>query len=712
MARSYTRRMFALPRAALHLALATFLLGASVHPAPAASSAAGSAPSRKAVPALSAGKPLAPVPGEVIVRFKADAATLKQHALPGSAKAETVAAVLTKRASTLGARVGRTLEAGDAVGERVQVVRERGADAAELARRLAADPDVEFAEPNGRQRRLQAVPPNDPLYALASRQPNGPDAGQWYLRPPDTTFRSSINVEAAWTRGFGSASVVVAVLDTGVRFEHPDLGRVATGGRLLPGYDFVTNRPDSTISGDGDERDDDPSDPGDWTTAAENSNAAGPFFECDPDGRGLAEDSPSSWHGTATASLIGAATHNATGMAGTAPGVRVLPVRVLGKCFGRDSDIQAAMRWAAGIHVDGVPDNLNPAKVINLSLGSTGACSVGYQQAVNEIVALGVVIVASAGNSAGEPVGTPASCNGVLAVGAVRHAGTKVGYSDLGAQITISAPGGNCINIGTNEPCLYPILAALNAGLTTPQASIWSDSYDYTVGTSFSAPLASGVVGLMFSQNAALTVAQVKTLLQGTVRPFPTTGGSAGTLACNAPATGVQQLECYCPNPGAASYPLCGAGMLDAGVAVSAAATGLAVIDVSPGTTSALRGQAVSLSGGRSVAATGRSITGWNWTLVSGGGAVSAFTGAINGASATLTPTAVGTFVVRLTATDNAGASNTATVSVTVGEPAPSSGGGDSGGGALSWPWLLLLAVAVGALARKNPRLRASPRRT
>jgi len=687
-----------LPRATLPLALAAALLGASTYLAPGASAASGSTPpsaqTRKAVPARGTPKPLPPAPGEVIVRFKADAATLKQHALAGSAKPGEVSVVLAKRASALGGRAGRTLEAGEAVGERMQVVRERGADAAELARRLAADPDVEFAEPNGRQRRLQAVPPNDPLYALASRQPNGPDAGQWYLRPPDATFRSSVNVEAAWARGFGSASVVVAVLDTGVRFEHPDLGRVATGGRLLPGYDFVN---DATVANDGDARDADPSDPGDWVSTAE--AGVGVFDDC--------TDSDSSWHGTATASLVGAATHNATGMAGTAPGAQVLPVRVLGKCFGRDSDIQAAMRWAAGISVAGVPDNPTPAKVINMSLGSTGACSAAYQAAVDEVVARGVVIVAAAGNSAGEPVGTPASCNGVVAVSALRHVGTKVGFSDLGPQITISAPGGNCINIGINEPCLYPILAALNAGLTTPGASIWSDSYDYTVGTSFSAPLAAGVVGLMFSQNAALTVAQVKTLLQATVRPFPTASGTAGTLACNAPATGVQQLECYCPNPGAANYPLCGAGMLDAGGAVSASASGLALIDVSPGATSALRGQAVTLSSSRSVAATGRSITAWNWTLVSGGGAVSAFTGAVNGASATLTPTAVGTFVVRLTATDNAGGSNTATVSVTVGEPAPSSGG-DSGGGAMSWPWLLLLLLAVGALAR----LRASPRRT
>ena len=682
-------------RAALSLTLAALLFGASAPPAPAAASpsgtataAAGSMQPRKATPTRAA-SPLAPVPGEVIVRFKADAAVLKQHALGASAKPEAVTAMLSKRASTLGARVGRTLESGGAVGDRIQVIRQVGADAAELAARLAADPDVEFAVPNGRQRRLQAVTPSDPLFPLASRQPNGPDAGQWYLRRYDTTFVSSIDAPTAWARGYGSASVVVAVLDTGVRFEHPDLGRVANGGRLLPGYDFVTS---TSISNDGDGRDGDPTDPGDWVSTAE--AGTGVFDDC--------EESPSSWHGTATASLVGAAANDGVGMAGTAPGVQVLPVRVLGKCFGQDSDIQAAMRWAAGISVAGVPDNPNPAKVINLSLGSTGGCSAAYQAAVNEIVARGVVIVAAAGNSAGEPVGTPGNCTGVIAVGATRHVGTKVGFSDLGPQIAISAPGGNCVNIGINEPCLYPILAALNAGFTTAQASSWSDSYDYTVGTSFSSPLAAGVVGLMFSQNTALTVTQVKTLLQSTARPFPSTGGTDGTPACNPPATNVVQNECYCPNAGSANYPLCGAGMLDAGAAVTASASGLAVIDVTPGTSSALRGQAVALDSARSIGAPGRAITTWSWQLVSGGGAVSAFSGSTTAATASITPTAAGTFVVRLTVGDSSGTIATNTVSITASEPPPSSGSDDKGGGATSWPWLALLALAVAALSRRQ----------
>ena len=683
--------MHSAPRAALKLALVAAMLGTGLGLGEGAS-AAGERGARQAVPQRGATATLTPVAGEVIVRFKAGAATLKQHALDARAKPQQASEALGKRAATLGARVGRALEGGEAVGERTQVVRQAGADAAELARHLAADPEVEFAVPNGRQRRLQ-VPPNDPLYPFASRQPNGPDAGQWYLRPPDLTFPSSINAQAAWARGFGSGSVVVAVLDTGVRFEHPDLGRVAAGGRLLDGYDFVT---DATVANDGDGRDADPSDPGDWVSDADRATAT--FSDC--------EASDSSWHGTATASIVGAAANNAMGMAGVAPGVLVLPVRVLGKCFGKDSDIQAAMRWSAGIHVDGVPDNPNPAKVINMSLGSTGACSSSYQAAVNEIVARGVVIVVAAGNSDGEPVGTPANCDGVVAVGGLRHVGTKSLFADLGAQMAISAPAGNCVNIRQGEPCLYPIIFALDAGLTTPVTFTWSDSYDYALGTSFSSPLVAGAAGLVFSQNPSLTVAQVRALLQGTARPFPTSGGTAGTPACAEPAAGKAQLECYCPNAGTVGYPLCGAGMLDAGAAVNAAVGGLAVIDSNP--SAPVKGQTFTFGSSGSIAGVGRTIVGWAWTLVSGGGAVAGFTSATNAASVTVSPAATGTIVVRLTLTDNTGASTSTTASVAVGEPPPAAEGG-KGGGALSVLWLALLALAVAALAGLQRRRNIEP---
>ena len=635
--------------------------------------------------------------GEIIVRFKSGAGLLRAHPLAGRDSGATARETMGRRASALGARIGRPMEAGLAIGERTQVMRATGMDAAALARRLAADPDVEFAEPNGRKR-IQTAP-NDPLYAATAPgvRPNGPDSGQWYLRAPTPAVVSAIDIETAWLRTQGSAGVVVAVLDTGVRFDHPDLGRAATGGRLLPGYDFVSN---TTVSNDGDGRDADPSDPGDWVSSAEAGRT--PFTGCSA--------SNSSWHGTRTASLVGAATNNALGMAGTAPGVSVLPVRVLGKCFGTDGDIQAGMLWAAGIAVPGVPDNPNPARVLNMSLGASGACTASYQNVVDQILARGTVIVAAAGNSAGGPVGTPGNCRGVIAVLALRHAGSKVGFSDLGAEITIAAPGGNCINTSPGTPCVYPILAASNTGTTVPVAAdaFWTNSFRISVGTSFSSPLVAGTVGLMVSSQPLLTPAQISIALQATARPFPTTGADNGpddptpVLQCMAPSTNVQQfpqLQCYC------NTTYCGAGMLDAGAAVAAVSGPVARIDVT--TAVPVAGTAIQLSGSGSVAASGRSVVAWSWTLVDGGGIASGFGSATNAATATITPAAAGSLVVSLTVTDDLGARASTTQTIAVAAVAPpvvivppaSMGGG--GGGAVTLPWMLLLALATALLWRQ-----------
>jgi len=628
---------------------------------------------------------LAPVDEEVIVGFKPEAATVRKHALAAGGTASAAAATLANRASTLGQRVGRALQTGAATGAHSQVVRAVGVDATTLARQLAADPDVAYAVPNGRKHAYAA--PNDPLYAAATRT-NGPDSGQWYLRAPDSTLQSAIDIETAWARTMGSAGVVVAVLDTGVRFEHPDLGRAATGGRLLPGYDFVNN---STVANDGDGRDSDPSDPGDWVTVSETSTTT--FSGC--------TDSDSSWHGTATSSLVGAAANNSLGMAGGSPGVLVQPVRVLGKCFGTDSDILAAMRWAAGISVPGVPANPTPAKVINMSLGGGSTCSASYQAAVNEIVARGVTIVAAAGNSAGGPVGEPASCAGVVGVLALRHAGTKVGFSDLGPEIAIAAPGGNCVNTASGTPCLYPILAATNTGTRGPVASGWSDSFNITVGTSFSSPLTAAVAALMASANPSLSPAQLRSAMQTSARAFPQTGadngaGGAAVTACHAPTAGVEQLQCYCPNTGTL---YCGAGMLDAGRAVAAVATAVARIEVT--TAAPTAGSSVTLSGISSNTVGGAAITGYSWSIVDGGSIVSTFSSATNASTATLTPTAGGAFKVQLSVTDSAGRTHSTQqlVGVAGATPAPvDNGGGGGGGGAASAAWVAGVALAAAVL--------------
>jgi serine protease len=492
----------------------------------------------------------------VIVRFSVDSSLLVESAL--SATAAPAA-----RAAALGLRLALPMSAGGALSDRSQVVFATGVTSAELAERLAKESDVEYAVPDERRQFFTA--PGDPLYA-AGVPGNGPAAGQWYLRAPSGEVLSSLDIEAAWAETTGSPDIVVAVVDTGVRFEHPDLLPVAIGGNLLAGYDMVS---DAVAANDGDGRDADASDPGDWVTRAEISQPGSSLFRC------ATSPESSSWHGTQLSGLIAALTNNSIGMAGTAPGVRVLPVRVLGKCGGYDSDIIAGMRWAAGLSVPGTPANSYPARVVSLSLGGDGACSAAYQQAVDEITAAGSVIVAAAGNSSGHAVAQPANCAGAIAVAGLRHVGTKVGFSSLGPEVAISAPGGNCVNADAGSPCLYPILTTTDSGETVPVGSTYTDSFNISVGTSFSAPLVAAVAALTLAVRPAITPQQVKALLQATARPFPpvaSIGSSSETPHCTQPQYSLlgrplDQQECYC------TTTTCGAGMLDAGAAVSAAAS-------------------------------------------------------------------------------------------------------------------------------------------
>jgi serine protease len=633
----------------------------------------------------------APVQARVIVKFKAESTLLRRQAQSATHSSR-------ERAASLGERVGRVLTGGAMVSERMQVVSAQGVSSAELARSLAAQSDVEYAVPD--QRRRHYAPPNDPRYA-APVGANGVAAGQWYLRAPTSTVRSAIDAEGAWDTNTGSASVVVAVLDTGIRADHVDLA-----ANLLPGYDMVSEdgTNDFRTANDGNGRDADAADPGDWITDSE--DASGFFADCGA--------SSSSWHGTQTAGLIGALTNNAVGMASVGRTVRVLPVRVLGKCGGYDSDIIAGMRWAANLPGSGAPTNPNPAKVINLSLGGEGSCDPQYVEVMNELTAAGVVVVVSAGNSAGHPVSSPANCPGAVAVTGLRHIGSKVGFADVGPQVAIAAPGGNCVN--PTGACLYPILTTTNSGSTTPVAGvtggIYTDSNNISVGTSFSAPLVAGTVGLMFSAQPNMTPADVRAALQGSARSFPNSGADAGTPACRAP-NGTDQLECYC------TTATCGAGMLDAKTAVEGAARGLQA-RVTLNSETPAEGDVITLNGATSFVLSPRTLTTYQWTLVDGGGIVTALTP--SGATATATASGGGRFIVRLTVTDSTGAQSTADRAVDVldvssgpGTPPPTTPStpplireGDSGGGGSLGPvWLLGLALGVMALmAERNRRAR------
>lgn len=572
----------------------------------------------------------------VIVRLRD--AVLSTAAKPTAALPSSTASSTTSAAplAALATRTRLTFKGSREIALGLQVMEftpaTSGESLAVSLARLRADPAVQYAEVDAR-RYAHAIP-SDPLFV-----------GQWYLQNAANT-PSAVNAQAAWDIVNGSPGVVIADLDTGIRYDHPDLQRSVQGGRLLPGYDFVTN---VSIANDGDGRDSDAADPGDWVTAAD---VATPTFSgCTAEG--------SSWHGTRTAGIMAAQANNGVGVTGAIWRGFILPERVLGKCGGFDSDIMAAMLWAAGIHVNGVPDNPTPARVENLSLGSTAsACPASYVDVISQLAARGVLVVASAGNEGG-PVDVPARCAGVVAVAGLRHVGTKVGYSNLGSQVTLSAPAGNCVNVG-GGPCLFSIDTTTNTGTTVPANDSYTDQINSNVGTSFSSPIVAGIAGLMLAANGNLGAAQLLARLQeGASKPFPVpvpVQGVAAVPQCLDPASAAagQNFECSC------TISTCGAGMANALGAVNAALRPIAAVRLP---TSVSAGQNVVLQGDGSAAACSHSVSSYAWSVLPGAANPPTIQGAQT-ASATVVAPASGSFTLRLTVTDEGGRQDSADVVV------------------------------------------------
>jgi serine protease len=545
-----------------------------------------------------------------------------------------------------------------------------GAEVDSTLAKLRADPAVKFADVD-QIRHIEAVIPNDPLFA-PTLQASPPANGQWYLNTPSsapidlegntTEDLSATDAVSAWGITNGSPGIVIADVDTGVRFDHPDLLRAGFGGRLLPGYDFVgedlnpANGADEgtyLIANDGDGWDPDPSDPGDWISTSDTANA---LFANDT----VAD---SSWHGTRVVGVYGAITNNDVGIAGMTWGSWILPVRALGKGGGYDSDIIAGIEWAAGLPVTNpegtaVPNNPFPADIVNLSLGSSGSCPSDYQDALAEVTALGVLVVASAGNGgapgAAAPVDAPANCSllvpGVMSVVGLRNVGTKVGYSSFGSGANIAAPAGNCVQ--TSGDCLRSIDTTTNLGITVPGANSYTDEVNENLGTSFSAPIVSGIAALMRSVNYNLTPAQLAARLQASATAFP--AGAAGVPTC--PTTEATSGECVCPHDGSQ----CGAGMVNALNAVKAAQRPIGVIVIPK---SLAAGAVFDASGsvaacnGSATAPAPLSIASYAWTASPSSLIVSG----ANTARVTVNP-AAGT--LSLAVTDSAGNIDTETVTL------------------------------------------------
>jgi len=396
-----------------------------------------------------------------------NAASVQANQLIQSARLQS--GVQTKSAKPLAIAHFRRMTLGADVISASQKLDRAGATI--LMRQIAANPNVEYVEVD----RLNhiSLTPNDTNYSQ-----------QWGFQGGN----GGIKANEAWDINTGTGSVV-AVLDTGIT-THSDLS-----ANVLPGYDFII---DTAVSNDGDGRDSNPADPGDWTTA-------GACYSGSP-------ASGSSWHGTHVAGTVAAVTNNAKGVAGTAFNAKVVPVRVLGTCGGYDSDIADAMIWASGGTVSGVPANANPADVINLSLGGSGACGATSQAAINTAVANGSTLAIAAGNGNANVSGSsPANCANVVAVGSVTSTGARSSFSNYGAGVDLAAPGST-------------INSTLNSGSQGPS----SESYASYSGTSMATPHVAGVIALVQSRRAALslaayTPAEMEALLKSSSRAFPST---------------------------------------------------------------------------------------------------------------------------------------------------------------------------------------------
>ena len=446
----------------------------------------------------------------------------------GSQPLMAAGVIVKTTGATPSAAVLRTAEGALAGGTDVTKVVGRGANTSALftSRRISAAEaqsiavelekrsDVVSASPNYISRAVGSAPiiTNDPAFGSLKHiwDPRAKtDAKVKYVLGSSNAFPNggySSKAPSLWKATTGTGEVV-AVLDTGIT-DHPDLD-----AQILPGWDFVSKYGGVEDTGrDGDGRDGDPHDMGDW-------EGAGYCYSKSP-----AENS--SWHGTHVSGIIGAVGNNHTGVVGVAPGVKILPVRVLGLCGGTILDIADGIRWAAGLPVAGAPLNANPADVINLSLAGSFSCTTAvapeYVSAIAAAQSAGVVVVAAAGND-GVNIDThpasPATCPGVISVGATSEYGDRAGYfdgskkvvySNYGASLDISAPGGDPFWDKRG------IVSTINTGTRSPSGPAYAE-YE---GTSMASPVVAAGAALVRSLGN-LSVAQTQAALKAAVAGFP-----------------------------------------------------------------------------------------------------------------------------------------------------------------------------------------------
>ncbi|MCH8880269.1 MAG: S8 family peptidase [Planctomycetes bacterium] len=390
------------------------------------------------------------VPSELLVKFDQGLSKAKRRSLLEGSGLE----VLQKSPSG----VYRCRKAAPKNGRAAQAV-----DTIRMVQALQNVPGIRIVEPNYRY--FPAREPNDEFFALQWNHP-------------------LINLPDAWDITTGDPSVIIAVVDTGILGDHPDIS-----ARLIPGYDFIS---DPASARDGDGIDSDPTDEGDLS--------GGP--------------GASSFHGTHVTGVLGAVSDNGVDIAGVTWGCPIMPVRALGVGGGSSFDIGEAVRYAAGIaNVSGVVPE-TPATVINMSIATTAGSppSSLMGNAISEAVAKGIVVVVAAGNDGSSLPAYPAAFPDSISVAACDPQLELAPYSNFGTTIDFGAPGGNLALDLTGDGYGDGVLSLM--GIETAAGIEHSLSFQH--GTSMACPHVAGVVALMKSENPDLSVAEVREILADT----------------------------------------------------------------------------------------------------------------------------------------------------------------------------------------------------
>ena len=392
------------------------------------------------------------VPGELIVEYAAGAAGAKGEARMAALGLRRVQGAGSARGPQLLRFAPAATLATMGVQSQLQARADADPHAATVlaAKLLAREAGVASVDLNY-LRRANATP-NDSLYRV-----------QWHLR--------DIGLPQAWDITTGSRNVVVAVIDTGVRPEHPDLAE-----NLIAGYDFIT---DTARARDGNGPDADPTDPGD-----------------------LSVGSSSSFHGTHVAGTVGAIGNNGIGVAGVAWNVSIMPLRVLGKGGGTSFDLIQSIRYAARLSNNTGALPARRADIINMSLGG-GAFSQSEQNAITAARDAGVIIVAAAGNDGVSALAYPASYSGVNSVSATTISRTRAAYSNFGTAIDVAAPGGNNGTDINGDGVGDGVVSTIGDD-TTDTLRL---GYTALNGTSMASPHVAGVIALMKSVLPTMTPA-------------------------------------------------------------------------------------------------------------------------------------------------------------------------------------------------------------